>query len=59
MTGSIVQINISIKQAIYDAQVKAGDVSSPRWSLAGLYARVLQNGVIRHKDIIKLVDQVV
>lgn len=49
----------SIKQAIYDAQVKAGDASSPRWGLAGFYARVLQGGFIRSKDIIRLVDQVV
>lgn len=49
----------SIKQAIYDAQVKAGDALSPRWGLAGFYARVLQGGLIRSKDIIRLVDQVV
>lgn len=49
----------SIKQAIYDAQVKSGDASSPRWGLAGFYARVLQTGAIRSKDIISLVDQVV
>jgi MOSC domain-containing protein YiiM len=49
----------SIKQAVYDAQVNAGDASSPRWGLAGFYARVLQSGFIRSKDIISLVDQVV
>lgn len=49
----------SIKQAIYDAQVKAGDPSSARWGLAGFYARVLRSGSIRSKDIISLVDQVV
>jgi MOSC domain-containing protein YiiM len=49
----------SIKQAVYDPQVKAGDASSPRWGLAGFYARVLRSGFIRPKDIIKLVDQVV
>jgi MOSC domain-containing protein YiiM len=49
----------SIKQAVYDAQVKAGDVSSPRWGLSGFYARVLHAGVIRPRDIIQLVDQVV
>ena len=32
----------SIKKAVYDAQVKAGDASSPRWGLGGFYARVLQ-----------------
>lgn len=49
----------SIKQAVYDARVKAGDASTPCWGLAGFYARVLQSGFVRPKDIIKLVDQVV
>jgi MOSC domain-containing protein YiiM len=49
----------SIKHAVYDAQVKAGDATSPRWGLAGFYARVLKSGFIRPKDIIELVDQVV
>lgn len=49
----------SIKQAVYDAQVKAGDASSPRWGLAGFYACVLKSGFIRPKDIIELIDQVV
>jgi MOSC domain-containing protein YiiM len=49
----------SIKQALYDAQVHAGDVSSPRWGLSGFYARVLGAGVVRPRDIIQLVDQVV
>lgn len=49
----------SIKQVIYDAQVKDGDASTPRWGLAGFYARVLRGGFIRPKDIIELVDQVV
>jgi MOSC domain-containing protein YiiM len=49
----------SIKQAVYDAKVNSGDPSSPRWGLAGFYARVLWSGSIRAKDIITLVDQVV
>jgi MOSC domain-containing protein YiiM len=49
----------SIKQAVYDAQVKAGDASSPRWGLGGFYARVTHGGMVRPKDIIELVDQVV
>ena len=47
-----------IKQAIYDAQVKAGDPSSPRWGLSGFHARVLHAGVLHPRDIIRLVDQV-
>jgi MOSC domain-containing protein YiiM len=49
----------SIKQAVYDARVKAGDASSPRWGLGGFYASVLRSGVIRQKDIIELLDYVV
>jgi MOSC domain-containing protein YiiM len=48
-----------IQQAIYDAQVKAGDASSPRWGLSGFYASILQTGVIRQNDIITLAGQVV
>lgn len=49
----------SIKQAVYDAQVHAGDASTPRWGLAGFYARVLKSGFIHPKDIIELLDQAV
>ena len=49
----------SIKQAIYDMQVKAGDPASPRWGLGGFYAKAVRPGVIRPHDIITLVDQVV
>jgi len=48
-----------IQRAVYDAQVKAGDPSSPRWGLSGFYAAVLQGGVIRAGDRIALEDQVV
>lgn len=49
----------SIKQVIFDAQVKAGDATSPRWGLAGFHARVLRGGSIRPRDIIELIDQAV
>src|SRR6202171_3457015 len=39
-----------IHRAVYDAQVKAGDASSPRWGLSGFYAAVLHGGVIRPGD---------
>ncbi len=48
-----------IQKAIYDAHVKAGDPSSPRWGSSGFYARILNGGTIRPHDIITLVDQVV
>jgi MOSC domain-containing protein YiiM len=49
----------SIKQAVYDARVSAGDATTPRWGLAGFYARVLRSGLVHPKDIIELVDCVV
>ena len=48
-----------IQHAIFDAQVKAGDPSSPRWGLSGFYARALRGGTIRPHDPITLVDQTV
>jgi len=49
----------AIKQSIYDAQVKAGDASSPCWGLGGFYAGVVRGGLLRSHDIIELLDQVV
>jgi MOSC domain-containing protein YiiM len=48
-----------IQKAIYDAEVKAGDPSSPRWGLSGFYASVTQPGTIRTGDPIVLLDQAV
>jgi MOSC domain-containing protein YiiM len=48
-----------IQHAIFDAQVKEGDASSPRWGLSGFYARVLRSGTIRPGDPVTLVDQIV
>ncbi|HWB99318.1 MAG TPA: MOSC domain-containing protein [Bryobacteraceae bacterium] len=44
----------SIQQEIYDRQVQAGDISSPRWGMSGFYARVLRPGFVRVNDIISL-----
>jgi MOSC domain-containing protein YiiM len=46
-----------IQQAVYDAQVKAKDYSSPRWGLAGVYARVVNPGTIYVGDPIALLDE--
>lgn len=54
------QLNIygvGIQKAVYDAGVKAGDASSPRWGLAGFYAAVVRGGTIRAGDPISLLDQ--
>jgi MOSC domain-containing protein YiiM len=44
----------SLKTEIYDARVKALDVSSPRWGMSGLYARVVEPGAVRVNDIIQV-----
>jgi len=46
-----------IQDAIYDARVKAGDHTSPRWGLSGFYASVLQPGLIRPGDPIMLLEE--
>jgi MOSC domain-containing protein YiiM len=48
-----------VRDAIFDAGVKRGDPSSPRWGMSGFYARVVDPGMIRTKDIIALTDQTV
>ncbi len=50
--GSLDIYGPSIKQEIYDQQVKEGDPTSPRWGMSGFYARVLQPGPARRDDII-------
>jgi MOSC domain-containing protein YiiM len=46
-----------IQKAVYDAQVKAGDPSSPRWAMSGFYASVVQPGALHPGDPISLLDQ--
>lgn len=43
---------------IYDQQVKAGDVTSPRWAASGMYASVVVAGAIRPGDILALLDEI-
>jgi MOSC domain-containing protein YiiM len=45
--------------SVYDADVKAGDPSSPRWGLSGFYASVVQTGTIRPGDPVQFLDQAV
>lgn len=48
-----------IQNAIYDAEVKAGNAASPRWGLAGFYASVVQPGTLRPGDTITLLEEAV
>jgi MOSC domain-containing protein YiiM len=42
--------------AVFDPLVKAGNPDTPRWGLAGFYARVVTPGVVRPGDPIALLD---
>jgi MOSC domain-containing protein YiiM len=46
----------SIKEEVYDQAVKNGDFTSPRWALAGFYARVVRPGMIFPGDAIELLS---
>ena len=46
-----------IGKAVFDAKVKDGDHTSPRWGLAGFYASVVQTGTIRPGDSITLLEE--
>ena len=45
---------VGLQREIYDAAVKAGDVTSPSWAMSGFYAAVIQPGVVRSGDEISL-----
>lgn len=45
-----------IQQAVFDADVKAGNRSSERWGLGGFYARVLREGMVRAGDPVELTE---
>ena len=47
-----------IQKTIYDKQVKAGDPSTPRWAMAGVYASVVRPGLIHPGDTITLIGEV-
>jgi MOSC domain-containing protein YiiM len=39
-----------IIRATYDAAVRQGDITSPKWGRSGYYAEVLREGVVRSMD---------
>ena len=43
-----------IRAEIYDQQVEAGDITSPRWAMSGFYAAVLQPGLVQLGDEMRL-----
>lgn len=47
-----------IGRAIFDAATKAGDVTSERWAMSGVYARVLEEGTVRPGDALTLIEEV-
>jgi len=48
-----------IQKAVYDAEVKAGNIASPLWGLSGFYASVIQPGTLRPGDAITLLEEAV
>lgn len=59
--GPCTQLDIygsTIKQEIYDQQVKARDHTSPRWGMSGFYLSVMEPGPVSPGDIIAVVAQV-
>ena len=48
----------TIQREIYDARVKAGDPTSPRWGMSGFYLSVVDAGPVCPGDIIAVVAQV-
>jgi MOSC domain-containing protein YiiM len=55
--NTLIPYGAGIRQAVYDADVKAGNHASPRWGLAGVYARVVEPGTIHVGDPVTLLDQ--
>lgn len=45
-----------VQSAMYDAAVKAGDTSSPRWAMSGFYAQVIEEGLVRTGDRIERIE---
>jgi MOSC domain-containing protein YiiM len=43
-----------LRREIYDADVRAGDTSSPRWAMSGFYAAVIEPGIIHVDDPVSL-----
>jgi MOSC domain-containing protein YiiM len=43
-----------LQKKIYSQKVKAGDFDVPEWGLAGFYARVLEEGLVRPGDPVEL-----
>lgn len=47
----------TIQSAVFDKDVKAGNIESPRWGLAGFYVSVIQPGTLRPGDPIVLLEE--
>jgi MOSC domain-containing protein YiiM len=58
--GPCTQLDVygeTLKVEIFDARVRAGDPSSPRWGWSGFYAAVVEPGPVEAGDIIAVVGQ--
>lgn len=52
--AALVVYGESLPREIYDVRVKALDAESPRWGMSGFYARVVEEGVVRVGDEIRV-----
>lgn len=43
-----------IQRRVFDAKAKAGDFTTPIWGMAGFYAKVIEEGVLRPGDMVVL-----
>ena len=48
-----------IQSAVFDAAVKAGDFSSPRWGLGGFYLSIVRLGMLAPGDPVELIEEAV
>lgn len=53
--GTLHVYGAAIQAAIFDARVMAGDATSPVWGMSGFYASVVEPGVLRTNDAIRIV----
>jgi len=52
--STLIAYGAGIQAAVFDAQTRSGDPTSPRWGLGGFYASVVEEGTVRPGDFCTL-----